>query len=485
MPPFLNPELTRRTFGLGLALVPVAIGEALKANATPRLLDGYVDRQATTAAYRRVNVHVRSTVGRFRIRAWRTGWYRGAGKHLIWESGFLTARSQPAARIDPATRMVSCRWSASATLNTTSWPEGLYTLELVAAGLSHRIPLVVESASMKGRPVIVFNDLTMQAYNHWGNYSLYTGPGRNSATRSLKVSFDRPYDNPEEIELGNAPLVRIADSIAGLRPAYTTESRLASHPGLLAGARALLFSGHSEYWSQSMRSAIEAARDAGTNLVFFGANNSYWRVRCESANSDTFRTLVCYRDPALDPLARRDPRNATTRWRDGPYAQPECSVTGAMYADMQASGTFTVTDPAFFAFAGTGARKGATYAGLVGGEVDRVGNNRATPSPIHVFAHSPTRGYYNKAGFADSCIYTVKSGAGVINLSSMYWLRALEDTRVPAASRAFGRKMTANIIQEAAIGPLGKLHRLPATTADKAAPLAVIPSIPAAAPDKG
>ena len=38
---------------------------------------------------------------------------------------------------------------------------------------------------------------------------------------------------------------------------------------------------HDEYWSQQMFDAAIAARDAGTSLVFLGANAVYWKVRFE------------------------------------------------------------------------------------------------------------------------------------------------------------------------------------------------------------
>ena len=51
--------------------------------------------------------------------------------------------------------------------------------------------------------------------------------------------------------------------------------------------------------------AVLAARAAGTNLAFLGANTMYWRVRLEARP----RTLVGYRDDAYtDPLPTSRPR---------------------------------------------------------------------------------------------------------------------------------------------------------------------------------
>ena len=39
--------------------------------------------------------------------------------------------------------------------------------------------------------------------------------------------------------------------------------------------------GHDEYWSGEQRANVEAARDAGVNLVFFSGNEVYWKTRWE------------------------------------------------------------------------------------------------------------------------------------------------------------------------------------------------------------
>ena len=93
--------------------------------------------------------------------------------------------------------MVTCPWKVTTSIDTSEWPEGFYYLILTGgADTTTSFPLVVESASVKGKSVLVFNDFTMQAYNKWGRYSLYSGPKESRARRSYKVSFDRPYENP-------------------------------------------------------------------------------------------------------------------------------------------------------------------------------------------------------------------------------------------------------------------------------------------------
>jgi hypothetical protein len=359
-----------------------------------------------------VDVYVNSSLRSIRIKAYRIGHYNGEGQRLVWTSAPVPVRRQRPFTLQRDTRMVSCHWRVTTTINTAGWPEGLYYLVLTGgSGRDHMIPLVVESASVVGKTVLVINDCTMQAYNKWGGYSLYTGPSHRHADRSYKVSFDRPYLNFDEIERHNAPLIRAAEAIAdtGLNLAYTTEARISGNPRLVSGAAAVIFAAHSEYWSPALRRAVEGARDTGTNVVFFGANNVYWRTRLEASFTGEERVLVCYREARLDPYRLSRPDTTTTRWRQGPVPEPESTLTGSVYGDLGVTGTFTVTDPGFFAFAGTGAARDATYAGLTAGEVDRLYPTAQRPEFAHasnllIFAHSPAAGAHHAHGWSDSTI---------------------------------------------------------------------------------
>ena len=122
---------------------------------------------------------------------------------------------------------------------------------------------------------------------------------------------------------------------------------------------------------------------------------------------------------------------------------------------------FTVSDPHFFAFEGTGAPLGATFPGLTAGETDRVYTRRKRqafvyPRDLHVFAHSPASGKHDADGWADSTFYTTASGSGVLNLASVDWLKGMFDPKVPVNSRRFALSVTQNIIIEASLGPLGR-----------------------------
>ncbi len=68
---------------------------------------------------------------------------------------------------------------------------------------------------------------------------------------------------------------------------------------LLLNHETYLSVGHDEYWSGPQRANVEAARDAGVNLMFLSGNEMYWRVRYEPSadpSATPYRTLVSYKE---------------------------------------------------------------------------------------------------------------------------------------------------------------------------------------------
>ena len=95
--------------------------------------------------------------------------------------------------------------------------------------------------------------------------------------------------------------------------------------------------GHDEYWSSGERSHIEAARDAGVNLMFLSGNEGYWHTRLEPSidgSATANRTVVCYKDSWES--TKIDPGAGTPTWRDPAQpapagSQPENALTGTAY----------------------------------------------------------------------------------------------------------------------------------------------------------
>jgi hypothetical protein len=66
---------------------------------------------------------------------------------------------------------------------TDDWPAGSYLLRLDAdSGAQRYVPVTVRSASTAGKVVIKNCVATWQAYNTWGGYDLYAGPGGRTTT---------------------------------------------------------------------------------------------------------------------------------------------------------------------------------------------------------------------------------------------------------------------------------------------------------------
>jgi len=126
------------------------------------------------------------------------GWYGGDLARKVWQSGTVT---RPQARTSRSCSSRPTRWrragNPSFTIPTHDWPEGSYLLRMDSeAGAQRFVPVTVRSAKTAGKTVIKNSVETWQAYNMWGGYDLYNGPGgiTDYKNRSLAVSLDRPYD---------------------------------------------------------------------------------------------------------------------------------------------------------------------------------------------------------------------------------------------------------------------------------------------------
>ncbi|MDX3003273.1 hypothetical protein PWY87_16415 [Kribbella solani] len=429
--------------------------------AGPMELAGYADHVSVRSG-QPFRLFVTSTAGAFTVQSFRVGWYGGTGARLVWKSSAIPGRAQPAPTVRPADHLVSTKWQPSLTVQTTGWPAGAYLLLLKAAnGKEKYVPITVRSESSQGAVAIVDAVNTYQAYNQWGGYSLYSGPDNSFGSRAHRVTFDRPYDGngARTLVQSELPLIQLAER-SGVRLAYLTSVDVATDPTALTGARGMVSLGHDEYWTVPMRDAVTKARDAGTNIAFLGANAVYWRVRYEPSALGADRVVVGYKDANADPVKNRP--ETTAKWRSKPNPRPENSLTGMLYECFPAVGSFTVRDPAFFLYAGTGAVQGSKYPGLTATEVDRAYPVAGTPANLQVVAHSPVSCGPSIRTFSDATYYTVPSGAGVFDTGSMNWVPSLRGpnskTSVDARGVAFARKVTLNLITGMAAGPLGRSH---------------------------
>ena len=161
---------------------------------------------------------------------------------------------------------------------------------------------------------------------------------RVSQDRAYAVSYNRPFitDDGTSTASGAQDYVFGADYAAiywleknGYDVSYISgvdTDRMGAN--YLTNYKAYISVGHDEYWSGGQRANVEAARDAGVNLLFWSGNECYWKTRWETATSadgTPYRTLVCYKETlaVVDANAgpsdyyNLDPTNTWTgTWRD-------------------------------------------------------------------------------------------------------------------------------------------------------------------------
>lgn len=430
---------------------------------------GYADRVSVTPG-EECGLYVSTTASSFRVSAFRVGWYGGTQARLVWSSEHIRGRVQPEPRFLPATRTVRAEWRRTLTFGTAGWPEGAYLLRLDADGGHQRyIPLIVRSTQGTGRTVLIHAPATWQAYNRWGGYSLYAGASGAYATRSLAVSFDRPYDSDgaEKFMVYERAAVVLAERL-GIPLAYTTGIDVHRDPQVLHGAATVVCLGHDEYWTPEQRRHVTQARDAGTNVVFLGANTCFRRVRIEQGQTQPDRTVVCYKSSATaDPCYTTQPALVTTDFRQTPAPDPESSLTGVLYEGYPTDAPYVVHAADHWLHEGTGVRPGDGFDHLVGVEYDRVTPAALVPEPLEITAHSPLV-CGGRRSHSDSAYYTAASGAGVFATGTMRWVEALmagtpdggRDHGMDARTRTFVTRTTENALRAFAQGPAA--HHRPA-----------------------
>lgn len=434
----------------------------LRDTGTPHEVEGWLDA-ASIRPGEPVRLYASTTARSLSVSAFRVGWYDGRKCRLVMRVDGLPGHRQPAPTVAPKLHTATARWAPTLTLTTRDWPPGDYLLRLDASsGAQRYVPLTVRGPGAVGRVVILNAVTTWQAYNAWGGYSLYHGL-YGFADRGRAVSFDRPYDygaGAADLTGNEMPLVSLAERL-GLPLDYATDLDLHHDPHLLDDARAVVSLGHDEYYSPAMRTALTRARDRGTSIAFLGANAVHRRVRLAPTGTGPDRLEIGYKIASEDPLFGVDDGQVTADWPSPPRARPQSELTGGMYQCNPVHDDLVVWNPEHWLLAGTGARRGDTFPGLVGPEYDRVDLAFPTPRDIEVLAHSPVV-CDGRADHSDVSYYTTGSGAGVFDSGTSAWVCAIDDVCGPgtggARARAFVTRVTTTLLSAFAAGPAGALH---------------------------
>ena len=149
------------------------------------------------------------------------------------------------------------------------------------------------------------------------------------------------------------------------------------------------------------------------------------------------RLLAIYKEQAhkLDPvLLDKDPSNdqlATTQWRLPPVSRPEDKLIGVFYLMDPVDGDIIVADVSHWAFEKTGLVNGSKLTGLLGYEVDGLGEN--TPHGLRILAASPAKSLLDPTStvMANMTAYVAVSGAEVFATGSIQWTWGLDDYNAP------------------------------------------------------
>ena len=458
---------------------------------------GYLDH-VSAACGDTLALHLSGYVSSASVTAYRMGWYGGAGGRAVWSSSHVPVSASPTKNSGSPTYTVEASWPVAERIEVTpAWTPGYYLLVVRAEphDAGDAIPLIIRddsagngAAGTGSSPLLLqASVLTYQAYNNYGRYSLYYGPKDQSAKRSDRsrvASFDRPYngDGYRAPFLYDIPLEQEAEKL-GLDVDCTTDIDVDERPSQVAAHKGLLVGGHSEYWTRRMYDAALYARDNGTNIGFFGANEIYWHARLEPAPSGPDRRMAVYRYANEDPLAKPDPSQATVLWDSPQLQMPEASIVGPAYGELGADGgAFRVLQPDSWIFAGTGVVKDQVLKNSLGGEYDTVKTIAATPPDIDVIAAVPIV-FSGQSTMATMSYYTDPSGAGVFAGGMTYWdcqmARMCGDRPVDPTTANLLAAMTDNVLRVYAVGPAGRrypsAHR-PAPTAQALISTALSPS---------
>jgi hypothetical protein len=381
----------------------------------------------------------------FTIDVYRLGWYGGAGGRLMQHVNALQGTLQTACPTDPTLGTIVCTWNPSFTLAVPgTWTSGVFVAVLTnAAGFQNYIVFIVRDDSRTADLVYQLGVNTLQAYNNWPNdnktgkslydYNSFGAKTITGTARAAKVSFDRPYRDDGSgglfyWQLWDLHLIHWLEK-NGYDVAYSTDLDTHLNGSRLLSFKGFISAGHDEYWSKPMYDNVQAARDNGVNLAFFGANALYWQARYEpSAAGVPNRILVCYKDPSIDPVQGS---TTTVQWRDPLLNRPEQALMGVQFSDENGSQNFpyVVTNSSSWVYGNTGFTDGSSVPGIVGYEWDRFDSNYAPPSAVAgswtLLGNSPTVTDTGSADSSNSSIYQAQSGAWVFATGTMSWSSGL------------------------------------------------------------
>lgn len=408
---------------------------------------------------------VNTAAASFNIEIYRMGYYGGSGARLLRSVANVAGRRQTVPCLNP-NGVIECNWVTSHTLivpNTTQdpvspdyWASGVYLAKLSTNTTPRKDSYIIFVVRDDNRAATYISQLPVtayQAYNYWGGKSLYTGCDNHDSwwncyagtPPATEISFNRPYgksSNPAAAYgVGAGEFITNVQPVAqgmpfssagfdynwvrwmekqGYDVKYITNLDLHENTAVLNQAKAFVSGGHDEYFSKPMWDRLVNARSAGINLAFMSANQLFWQIRFRDGSYGAVkrnRNMICYRSGFGDPVT--DNNLTTNQFRY--LGRPEAALMGTQYGVAPILDSVTITNPAHWLFAGTGAVEGTALPGLLGYEINAVVPG-ITPSQTQVLAHSVSGG-----NLSDMTYYVDASSAQVFSTGTVQWSWGLDD----------------------------------------------------------
>ncbi|MCW1971063.1 MAG: hypothetical protein KIH69_023385 [Anaerolineae bacterium] len=446
-------------------------------------INGQIRGYASSTSVQRgnsINFHISvKPAQQYTIEVYRLGYYQGKGGRLMLTTPQLNGTQQPTCPQTAQTGLVQCNWAVGYTLNVPgTWLDGYYVAMLKnAQGWRSQIIFVVRDDARTADFVMQIPVLTYQAYNNYPvgtnigkslyDYNSQTGPSpskigllaNTGSYRAVKVSFDRPYSNLDMSNHGIFWEVYMIQWLEreGYNVTYITDIDAHTNPNRLKQSKGTITVGHDEYWTKEMRDGWDAARDAGVDLAFFGANDAYWQVRLDpnTVNGAANRVVTCYKDREEDPYTDLDPLgpgltewHRTTQFRMLTPPRPEQMLIGIQYSSyavdtsaLQYYQPYVAQNTSHWVYAGTSMTNGAQIPHMMGNEIDHlfITTTRASGEVIQmappislsytilqqgpfIGANLPSNTNYTTPNdFTQSTIYQAPSGAYVFATGTLAW----------------------------------------------------------------
>jgi hypothetical protein len=323
-----------------------------------------------------------------------------------------------------------CGWPAAVEVEVgADWASGYYDIVLTdAAGEAahHFVCVKPPLGERRSTALMVLATNTYQSYNYWGGanaYSNVTGlmsgqvPFAQAMDEAIGVlSTQRPFpplivappaDAPRLVNMtrrgfkqrpwaadpqwmrehlaspydGSAGFLHKWEHVfvawaeaSGYALDFATDYDLEAEPDLLAGYEAVLFVGHSEYWSGGQRDQVERFVDAGGKAAILSGNSCFWKVRWENDG----KTYVCHKWKGFE-AEDVPPEQATHLWSHPAFQRPEAEITGLSFlfagyhrlglCVARGQGGFTVYDDKHWALEGSD----LFYGDVIGGDLPLIG----------------------------------------------------------------------------------------------------------------